>query len=154
VNGVGGYSRVRSRPAGLSAVAARLVTVPVVASALLLGSSACSGGAAGTNGQSGSCASVIRIAGTTYIGGRGVEGTGAPVPHSGALLHGTTPPCNDTPGQGSTAPAQPETAYAIAGVPVIDAVVRPGSNEVMVAERLWQQPWEALPTQLQPYVRR
>jgi hypothetical protein len=37
---------------------------------------------------------------------------------------------------------------------VTDAVVRPGSNEVMLAERLWQQPWAALPTQLQPYVRR
>jgi hypothetical protein len=153
VNSVDGQSGMLRRAARLSAAAAHLVTVTVVVGALLLGASACSGRTGGNSGQSGSCASVIRIAGLTYIGGRGVDGA-APVPYSGALLHGTTPPCNDTPGWGSTAPAQPETAYAIAGVPVTDAVVRPGSNEVMLAERLWQQPWAALPTQLQPYVRR
>ena len=149
----GGQPGALKRVPLLSAGAAHLVTVTAIVSALLLGASACSGPTADNSGQSGSCASVIRIAGLTYIGGRGIDGT-APVPYSGALLNGTTPPCNDTPGWGSTVPSQPETAYAIAGVPVTDAVVRAGSNEVMLAERLWQQPWAALPTQLQPYVRR
>ncbi len=45
-------------------------------------------------------------------------------------------------------------ASAIPGVLVADAPAGPGSNEVMVAQRLWQRPWAELPPELQPYVRR
>jgi hypothetical protein len=133
--------------------ALRRLAVASVLGALLLASGACSGGTAGDGGQAVSCVSAITIAGVTYVAGRGGEGA-ATVPHSGTVLHGTTPPCNDTPGSGSTVPAQPAIAYTIPDVRVADAVAGPGSDEVMVAERLWQRPWAELPPELQPYVRR
>ena len=75
------------------------------------------------------------------------------MPHTGAVLHGTAPPCIDTsPGSGVTPP--PAIAYAIAGVPTADSVVRPSTNEVMVAQHLWDRPWAELPPALQPYVLR
>mgnify|MGYP005811792685 CR=1 FL=1 len=119
---------------------------------LLLAAGACSAGNGGDGGQAGSCASLLTIAGVTYIGGRGNEGT-APVPHTGTELHGTVPPCIDT-NPGSVVSPPPGTAYAIPGVLVADAVVRPSTNEVMVAQRLWDRPWAHLPPELQPYVRR
>jgi hypothetical protein len=146
----GGVRVLRALPV---AGALRRLAVAAVLGALLSGASACSEGTAGDGGQAGSCAAAITIAGVTYIAGRGNEGT-APVPHTGTVLHGTTPPCADTPGSGSTEPAQPATAFTIPGLPVADAVAGPGRYEVMVAERLWQQPWAALPPELQHYVRR
>jgi hypothetical protein len=118
---------------------------------LLLAAGACSAGDGGEGGQAGSCADLITIAGVTYMGGRGVEGT-APVPHTGTELHATVPPCQDT-SPGSVVPAHPAIAYAIPGVLVADAVAGP-YNEVMVAQRLWDRPWAELPPELQPYVRR
>jgi hypothetical protein len=158
--GAGLRTGVRVRHQLSAAGALRRGAGASVLGALLLAAGACSAGAAGSGGQAGSCAWEITIAGVTYIAGRGSEGA-APVPHSGTELHGTTPPCNDTPGSGSTVPAQPAIAYAIPGVLVADAVAGPGSNvagpgsnEVMVADRLWQSPWAELPPELQPYVRR
>jgi hypothetical protein len=104
-------------------------------------------------GQSASCAAEITIGGVTYIAGRGLEETAA-VPRTGTLLHGTAPLCKDTSGHGPTGPAEPATAFTIPGVPVADAVAGPGRYAVMIAERLWPQPWAALPPELQPYVRR
>lgn len=121
----------------------------LVVGALLLGAGACS---AADGGGAASCASEIRIAGVTYIAGRGGEGA-TPVPHSGAVLHGTTLRCAEPPGSGSTVPARPAIAYAIPGVRVADAVAGPGSDVVMLAERLWQRPRAALPPELQRYVR-
>ena len=126
-------------------------TAASVLGVLLMAAGACSAGNGGDGGQAGSCADVITIAGVTYIGGRGFEGT-EHVPHTGTELHGTVPPCQDTI-PGSVVSAHPAVAYAIPGVLVADAVAGP-YNEVMVAQRWWERPWAELPPELQPYVRR
>src|SRR5690349_11122855 len=107
--GAGLRVAVRVRRDLSAAGAFRRVAVTSLLGALLLGAGACSGGRSGDGGQAGSCASELTIAGVTYIAGRGGEGT-ALVPHTGTVLHGTTPPCNDTPGSGPTVPAQPAIA--------------------------------------------
>src|SRR4051794_2370273 len=95
--GAGLRAGVRARRDLSAAVALRRGAAASVLGVLLLAASACSAGAPGNGGHAGSCASEITIAGVTYIAGRGSEGA-APVPHTGAELHGTTPPCNDTAG--------------------------------------------------------
>ena len=149
----GRHAGVRERRHTPAAGGQRCAAVTAVLGGLLLATGACSGDTAGDGGPAASCAVEITIAGVTYIAGRGGEGA-MPVPHTGTVLHGTTRPCTEPPGSGSAVPGRPAIAHTIPGVHVADAVAGPGGYEVMVAEPLWQQPWAALPPELQPYVRR
>jgi len=127
----------------------RLLTVAVVALPVLA-CAACSGGNTTGHGQAGtaaSCADLVVIDGTSYIGGRG-EGAAA-VPHTGAALDAVRPPCAD-----GNEPSRPVVVHTIPGVQPADAVAGPVAYELMLAERWWQQPVEALPAALQPYIRK
>jgi len=124
-------------------LAAALVAVPALACA------ACTGGsptAQGHGGPAASCADLVTIAGTSYLAAR--DGA-KPVPHTGSALDAVRPPCAD-----GNEPSRPVVVHTIPGVRVEDAVAGPLGYEVLIAERWWQQPWEALPAPLQPYVRR
>lgn len=93
----------------------------------------------------GSCAGVIAIHGVQYVSGRG-EGAAVP-PSGGRELRATQLSC------GACAPAVEVVAHSIPGVRVTDAVIGPGADELMLAERLWQVPRTRLPAALRPYVR-
>jgi hypothetical protein len=127
------------------ALTAVLLAVPVLACAACSGSSAAAGGQAGT---AASCADLVTIAGTRYVGGRDGEGA-KPVPHTGSALDAVRPSCAD-----GNEPSSQVVVHTIPGVRVEDAVAGPLGYEVLIAERWWQQPRDALPAALQPYVRR
>lgn len=130
--------------------------VPRVPVALLLVAvsltAACSPGDAGGRARSqtvttASCAGVIEVDGITYVpAGR----PGAPVPETGAVLHGRTLPCDD--GGGRVA-GHPVTAHAVPGVPTTDAVAADG-HQLMVAERLRNRPGTYVPRALRLYLGR
>ena len=111
--------------------------------ALVLTTGACAGSAGGV---AASCADEIAIDGTQYIAGRG-DGA-AQVPRAGSELRGSTVACAD-----GNPPITPVVAHAIPGVQATDAVLGAG-GELMLAQRLWDQPWASLPRALHPYVRR
>ncbi|HEV7212501.1 MAG TPA: hypothetical protein VGN47_12405 [Blastococcus sp.] len=132
----------------MQAGAPRRAWAAAILGASLLALGACADGSrAGQahGGNAASCALEITVAGTNYIGGRG-KGT-RPAPPSETVLHGTTFHCAD-----GDVPSRPVIAHTIPGVRQTDAVVGPGGY-VMLAERLWQQPWSALPPDLRPYIR-
>jgi hypothetical protein len=92
----------------------------------------CSSGRGG--GTSASCAYVIEVSGVRYVAGRG----DSPIAQTGAVLHGSTTPCDDGAGLASGGPT---TARAIPGINTTDAVA--AGNVLMLAARLWTVPREA-----------
>jgi hypothetical protein len=99
-------------------------------------------------GGTSSCAVVIEVVGTRYIGGRQSESV---LPVSGQPLEARRLECDDS-GAGQTT-WTPIVATKIRGVPVVDAVAAQG-HRLMMSERLWRVAWKDLPTSMQPYVAR
>jgi hypothetical protein len=95
-----------------------------------------------------SCALVIEVAGTRYIGGRQSKSA---LPVSGQPLEARRLECDDS-GAGQTT-WTPIGATKLRGVPVLDAVAAQG-HRLMLSERLRRVAWKDLPTILQPYVSR
>jgi hypothetical protein len=93
-----------------------------------------------------SCAVVIEVAGTRYIGGRQSESV---LPVSGQPLEARRLQCDES-GAGQTT-WTPIVATKIRGVPVVYAVAAQG-HRLMLSERLWRVAWKDLPTSTQPYV--
>jgi hypothetical protein len=95
-----------------------------------------------------SCAVVIEVAGTQYIGGRQSESA---LPVIGQPFGAKRWDCDDS-GGGHTG-TTPIVATSIRGVPVVDAVAAQG-YQLMLSERLWSVAWIDLPSGLRSYVAR
>jgi len=129
----------------------RLLAVALVALPLALaacgGKNELSGGpsteAGGEGGvASASCAMLVEYDGHNYLGAA-VEVT----PEAGESLGtGTIPPCNDTGGAGTTAPAEEVEVTAVEGVPPSIAIMLAGRGDVVLV----RDDVEKLPKELEP----
>jgi hypothetical protein len=107
---------------------------------------ASSGSGATVESQGGSCAVVIEMGGTSYIGGRHSQ---VALPLTTMTFPARRAKCAET-GEG---PRGTLIATKIRGIAVGDAVAADG-YQLLLAERLWRVAWADLPKPLQPYVRR
>jgi hypothetical protein len=123
-----------------------LGAVAMLAATAVSGCSSSSSDVTVKTSDTGSCAVVIEVAGSQYIGGRQSD---SELPVTGRPIKAKRLDCDDSgPGHVRTTPI---VATKIRGVSVVDAVAAQG-YQLMLCERLWRVAWKDLPIGLQPHV--